>query len=297
METKTKIICFGETLWDVFPEGAKIGGAPLNVAYHLQRLGLESNIISRIGSDDWGERLIQQVKNWGISTDTLQKDSIYDTSTVLANVQYDGETTYDIVKPVAWDFIEWKEAYKPLIKAADAVVFGSLAFRSATSRTTLSQLIEEANFLVFDVNLRPPHYTGDQIIEMLSKTHLLKVNEEELATIAGWLGLEKESEANQVQHLKSRFSIEEVLVTKGRKGALYFSNEECIKVDVFPVKVINTVGSGDAFLAAFLSEKFGNSTSTPQQQLEKAALLGAFVAGKDGACPHYDENDLQRFKG
>lgn len=293
---KTQIICFGETLWDIFPEGERIGGAPLNVAYHLHQLGLGARIISRIGNDEWGRRLKQQVKAWGLSADTLQEDFVHETSKVLAHVKGNGETTYEIVKPVAWDFIEREEAYRSLARVADALVFGSLAFRSPDSRETLLGMIEESRFTVFDVNLRPPHYIEDQILEVFEQVNLLKLNNDELQTISGWLGYEKESEADQVKRLRDQFSMEEVLVTKGSEGARYFADGEDIVVKAVRVKVVNTVGSGDAFLAAFLSRKFGEMTFSLKECLEEAAVLGAFVASKDGACPDYSEEELGKFK-
>ncbi len=296
MDFKAKILCYGETLWDVFPEGARIGGAPLNVAYHLHRLGMDAKIISRIGKDKWGEKLKKQVRSWGLQTDTLQEDKTHDTSIVRAHVQNDGETTYEIVAPVAWDFIAWEEDFSDLVENAGAVVFGSLAFRSPDSRKTLFRIIENADFTVYDVNFRPPYYDREMVIQVLRKTDFLKLNHEELSIIADWIGVEKEPEEKQVESLRQEFSIHEILVTKGSKGAHYFSEELKVEVKAFPVEVINTVGSGDAFLAAFLSGKFGEQPTSPREQLEKAALLGAFVAGKDGACPTYNKTDLQRFK-
>lgn len=297
MKAKPSIICYGEVLWDVFPKGSKIGGAPLNVMYHLNQLGVDAKIISRVGDDEWGENLLSQLEGWGLSTEMCQIDPHYDTSKVIADVDtYTGETTYDIIAPVAWDFIEATQDAQKAVSASDAFVFGSLSMRNEVSRETLFNLLEKSNYSVFDVNIREPHYARDLILRTFEEVQLLKLNHNELNVIAHWIDLNLTEEWGEVKTLQDNFGIKEILVTKGESGASYYIGEDHYEVEAFPVSVVDTVGSGDAFLAAFLSEKFGNPNSDPQEQLEKAALLGAFVAGHEGACPDYDKDDLIDFR-
>jgi fructokinase len=145
MENK-KVVCFGEVLWDILPTGKKPGGAPMNVAYHLNRLGIQSTIISSIGMDDDGDELKVFLSNIGMPTEFIQTDEQYPTSKVLARIGADDEVTYDIVAPVAWDFIRYEHGFARLIEDADVLVYGSLVARNATSRDTLLQLLDRARY-------------------------------------------------------------------------------------------------------------------------------------------------------
>ena len=288
------VLCFGEVLWDIFPEGMKPGGAPLNVAYHLNRLGLDSHIISRVGSDVLGDRMLQQIADWGVSASFCQQDIQFPTGTVETEMDDKCDVTYDIVYPVAWDFIGWEARYQQQAVRADALVFGSLIMRHAVSRETLLKLLPAASYRVFDVNLRQPHYTAEKVLAVLPQTDLLKLNEDELAIISRWLEAAEAPELEAVRLLQERFGIAEILVTRGGKGATYYSGGKSRDSAVYKVKVADTVGSGDAFLAAFLSGRFSGK-DFGQEQLDFAAGLGAFVASQNGACPPYDQKDLQRF--
>lgn len=296
MKRKSTIICFGEVLWDVFPEGSKIGGAPLNVAYHLNKLGLNSLIISRVGEDDNGQKLLNQIDSWGISTANCQVDKRHPTSRVLAKVAADGDTTYEILAPVAWDFIAWNPEVAELVLGADALVFGSLAARMPTTRETLLRLIKTAKYKVFDVNLRAPHYSKEGIFELLAHVDLLKINHEELEILVHWLDPQVREERRQIDLLFQKFPVSEILVSKGAEGATHYTEGSTLDCPAYSIEVINTVGSGDAFLAGFLSQKWGARGSKVEDQLQKAALMGAFVATKDRACPDYDEQMLKEFK-
>src|SRR5690606_30668687 len=190
MESTTRsfneVTCFGEILWDVFPGSEKPGGAPMNVAYHLHRLGIKSNIVSRIGNDKRGRSLLDILEGWGLSTQYIQVDTEHDTSEVQAVMDDNEEVKYEIISPVAWDFIEWKTELDARLSTSDAFVFGSLASRNDTTYKTLISMLEKAKYKVFDVNLREPHYNETIIKFLLNQANLLKLNEAELGIISEW---------------------------------------------------------------------------------------------------------------
>jgi fructokinase len=284
MNTNT-VVCFGEMLWDVLLTGAKPGGAPMNVAYHLQKLGLPTAVISRVGADERGERLIDLLKKNGITTDYVQVDPIHQTGVVLAQLNERAEASYDIVRPVAWDFIEVHEDLKKLVAESRYFVFGSLAARSTTSANTMFQLLEVANTKVLDINLRAPHFTKAMVEELLQHCDALKINDQELPLIAGWYGAFKTQE-EAMALLQDRFRIETIVTTCGANGALLIRNGVLYSHPGFKINVRDTIGSGDAFLAALLY-KIHNGTPAAEA-LEFANGLGAFIASCEGACPSYE---------
>src|SRR5205823_4645529 len=149
-----KVVCFGEVLWDILPSGPVPGGAPMNVSYHLQKLNKNPALITRIGMDEKGQELMNVFSGHGVSTDFFQADNKYETGKVYANPNEYNEVIYDIVKPVAWDFIAWENAFAELMADAEFFVFGSLAARNKISKDTLFRLLEIAKSKVLDINLR-----------------------------------------------------------------------------------------------------------------------------------------------
>ncbi len=288
------IVCFGEVLWDIFPTGERAGGAPFNVAYNSFRMGTEVCMLSKIGKDKLGERLIEQIKDWNISTDLIQVDEIHPTGTVLANFDENGEAHYDIVRNVAWDFIEILPEHKEVIQNADAFVFGSLAARSETSRKTLFQLLEWAKFKVFDVNFRPPFVDFNLIKKLLHKTDLVKMNKAELRKIIDDLGEEYVDEETSAKHIQKYFGIHEVILTKGSKGARYFIGDKNYTFTAIPIEIADTVGSGDSFLAGFLHKRIQGKS--PEEIMKQAVSLGAFITSKSGACPDYSYDEFRNFR-
>ena len=253
------VVCFGEMLWDVLPSGAKPGGAPMNVAYHLQKLGMHPAVISRVGNDEHGAQLRALLEANEITTVHVQHDAAHQTGVVLAHLNERAEAMYDIVQPVAWDFIEWHADLKKLVNEATYFLFGSLASRNNTSRNTLFQLLEQANTKVLDINLRAPHFTQSGVEVLLQQCHILKINDQELPLIAGWYGHLKKLE-EQMAMLQERFNIQTIVTTRGGDGAVLKIGDDVYSHPGFKVKVKDTVGSGDAFLAALLyklSQKSG----------------------------------------
>ena len=287
-----KAICYGEILWDLLPSGAKPGGAPMNVAYHLQKLGITATLISKIGKDSWGNDLIALLQKQTIDTAYIQIDQEHVTGRVNAVIKENNEVEYDIVFPVAWDFISMQQELISLVQQTKYFVFGSLASRNNVSANTLLQLLEAANTKVLDINLRPPHFKRATIETLLNKTDIVKLNEHEVQLIAGWFN-KFDNLQDQVKSLQEHFTIDTVLVTRGEHGALVNEKGTFYGHSGYKVKVEDTVGSGDAFLAGYLFKLDNNNT--PQESLAFANALGAFIATRPGACPSYSlemVNDL-----
>ena len=283
------IVCFGEILWDILPSGSFPGGAPLNVAYHLRKLGNPVTLITRFGLDEEGKKLVTLIDGYAIGTEYFQVDTEWPTGKVLGTVHENHEVRYDILRPVAWDFIEWSNELGELAAGAPYLVFGSLAARSAVSRETLYRLLEAAPRRVLDANLRPPHYTRETLEKLFTRLHLLKLNHEELEGITGWFSRYK-TDAERVQILQDRFDIPVIVVTRGAKGALLNMEGTVYEEPGLTVDVMDTVGSGDAFLAGLLTQlRLGRS---PTEALRFANATGAFVATRKGGCPAYDPEEI-----
>ncbi|RYF18199.1 MAG: carbohydrate kinase [Flavobacteriales bacterium] len=284
-------ICFGEILWDNLPSGRLAGGAPMNVAYHLKKLGLATSLISRVGKDKAGDDLLEFVADIGITTENVQLDPSQNTSEVIAELKANNEMVYTITYPTAWDFIEWKRDFEVKIAGADVFIFGSLSARNEVSRKTLLQLLEFSKFSVFDVNLRAPYFNKEVIGTFLSKADFVKLNENEIVILGEWFTDEAE-ENSQVRALMAKFQISEILITKGAEGGTYYNAVETINYKAAKVDVVDTVGSGDSFLAAFISKKLSGETIA--DCLNFASKIAGFVTSQKGACPSYDVDELKR---
>lgn len=287
-------VCFGEILWDIFPTGTRAGGAPFNVAYNLDKMGLKVQMISKIGKDQLGNDLLKQIKNWNISTDFIQIDDERPTGTVIANFDEHGEAHYDIINDVAWDHIEISQEQRELVTQAEAFVFGSLIARNEQSRNTLLELIEFSKFRVFDVNFRPPFIDFELIRRLLQKAHLVKMNKAELRTIIEFLGEEYIDEDNSIKYIQKQFDLNEIVLTKGSKGARYFVGDKSYDFSAVSIEVYDTVGSGDSFLAGFLSKRIQGKL--PKEIMKQAVSLGAFITSKSGACPDYTYDEFTTFR-
>lgn len=285
-----KVVCFGEVLWDILPSGAVPGGAPMNVAYHLQKLNKNPALITRIGIDDKGQQLMKIFSDQDVCTDFFQVDNKYETGKVFANPNEYNEVVYDIVKPVAWDFIGWDDAFTELVSNAEFFVFGSLAARNKVSKDTLFKLLETAKNKVLDINLRAPHYSRRIVEQLLRKANFVKMNLAELELITGWFSNYTSIE-DRLQSIADKFKLSNMVVTMGGNGALLLMNGEITKHHGFKIVVVDTVGSGDAFLAGLLSQLLDNAGS--EASLEFASGLGAFIATHTGACPGYEVEEIK----
>lgn len=293
---KINIACFGEVLWDIFPGGQRrAGGAPFNVAYHLFKMGIAVNMISSVGDDEPGHELLLKIKNWRMSTDGIQVSKAHPTSTVIASMDENNDAQYDIVQDVAWDFIEVTEADQRILSTTDALVFGSLGTRNEKSGNTLFELIEASSFNVFDINLRPPYYDVRVIKDLLHKTQLAKFNKAELRMMLDFLGKTYNTEKDGIRYLQETFGMHEIIVSKGSKGALYAHDDDFYLYPPVTIEVKDTVGSGDSFLAGFLSKRLEEGTSA-HQIMNQAVSLGAFITAREGACPEYSLEDFIEFR-
>lgn len=266
----------------------------MNVAYHLHRLGLESKLVSSVGHDQAGKELIDFLKAMGLETSYVQVNPEQKTSEVQATVNPDNhEVTYEILAPVAWDFIRLDEALTSVVEDAQAFVYGTLSARNIVSRSTLNLLLEKSPYRIFDVNLRAPHYTKETIEQLLRPAHLAKLNKSELTLLAGWYNPNCRREAECVEVLLNKFKIQEIIVTKGGDGASYYSHTLRYDYPSYAIDVNDTIGSGDSFLAAFLAMKLRNEPL--ELVMDYSAAMGAFITSQAGACPPYSKSDLERF--
>jgi fructokinase len=286
-----QIVCFGEMLWDLLPTGAMPGGAPMNVAIHLMYNGVNPVVISRVGTDEYGSRLLDFLKEKGLSTRFVQVDERHRTGIVHANVTNKTEVTYDIVQPVAWDFIEYSDEAHEIVALSEVFVYGSLAARHETSRNTLLELLPMAKQKVFDVNLRPPHYSPEGVEELLREATIVKLNHSELNELSNWYGSGQSGEREKMQFLKERYNLELVILTRGENGAAVLHGNEYTEHPGVAVQVEDTIGSGDSFLATFLSNYLRQQPLA--EALKKACLVGAFVATRKGATPPYSPDDVE----
>lgn len=288
--TQKNIVCFGEMLWDMLPSGKMPGGAPMNVAIHLKNFGNNATIISRVGTDDLGTELIAFVEENGLNTQFIQHGQTHLTGVVKVNMDDKNNVSYKIVKPVAWDYILLENDALEAVKKSDCFVFGSLSARSEQTFETLKKLLAVAKFKVLDINLRPPYYDKETIEFLLNNTDLLKLNHLELDEISAWFFQSGTIQEN-LNRLSELFKIKTICVTLGEDGAMLLHNNEFFKSEGFEVEVVDTIGSGDSFLASFISNFLKN---TPvEHALVEACAMGALVATHHGASPLISKEEIQ----
>ncbi|MER0438797.1 carbohydrate kinase [Emticicia sp. W12TSBA100-4] len=287
--SKKNIVCFGEVLWDLLPTGKIAGGAPMNVAVHANQLGLDAIMISAVGDDELGEGITSFLSSRGLSVSTIQKNE-YQTGIVEVTLDAKGSPSYEIIQPVAWDFIRLTENAKKAVQVTDALVFGSLALRNEVSKNTLFALQAEAKLKVLDINLRKPFYTSELADELFKVADIVKVNDEELEMICAWYGQTGDETAN-AKFLKERYQLKGIIVTRGGNGAFFIDeNNEFAEHQGFKVTVNDTIGSGDSFLASFITKWLNGEK--PAEALKFACAVGAFVATQKGATPVISEEDI-----
>ncbi len=293
-EPTPQVVCFGEMLYDHLPSGCFPGGAPMNVALHLLQQGVEVQFVSRVGADEAGASLRAYLTERGLPTHLIQADADHPTGKVVADVTQSDDVQYDILHPVAWDFIDADAAALQAVAGADLVLYGSLAARSATSRRTLEKLLAVAPRTAFDVNLRAPHYDQKTVTLLLERANLVKLNEEEFALLATWyFGSEPTPEA--VRQLAERFGIDTVCITRGAEGAELWHVGQHWQQAGFSVRVADTIGSGDAFLGTLLSKLLRGDP--PPDCLRYACAVGAYVASQPGATPKLDAKSIKIIAG
>jgi len=286
-----EIICYGEVLWDMLPTGKKLGGAPLNVALRLQTLGYSTKVISSIGKDAAGDGIVEQMEIHNATLNHLQVSHNYATSEVLVSLNDTGSATYEIKMPCAWDDIQLLEKDLTAVKAADAFIYGSLVARQHTSRDTLFALLKVSQFNVFDVNLRPPHYKLETLSTLMKQADFIKFNDDELFEIAAAMGGKKLSLNESIHFIAQETQTARICVTLGANGAVLFQDDNILYNKGYKIEVADTVGAGDSFLAALISQLLAGANA--DVALDYACAIGAIVASKEGANPIISEKEIQ----
>jgi fructokinase len=282
------ILCFGEILWDTFGTEKVAGGAPMNVARHLVQQGADVSFASRVGSDESGKALIGFLKAGDLYSELIQTDDELPTCEVTVRLDKQGSATYIIPKPCSWDNIQTEPALTEAAKKATAIVFGSLVCRENITRDTLLNLLNETAALkIFDVNLRPPHYTLSDIETLAARADVVKMNEDEAVLLIGETdgGLRE-----KIIEFQKKYHARTICVTRGENGAILWHDHQFYEHPGYKVNVVDTVGAGDAFLATFIGGLL-NGADMPDL-LKKACAVGAFVTTKRGANPVYSMADI-----
>ena len=290
MKKTFKIIGVGEILWDVFPNGKKLGGAPANFAYHVTALGHEGIIISRIGDDNYGKEIIEQLISLGLLTDYIQIDSEKETGVVEVQIDDKNQPHYIIKEDVAWDFIQWDSKFDSLVESADAICFGTLAQRSKVSRNTIINLLKKMNkdaVKVYDINLRQSFYNKNIIVDSLKLSDILKLNSDEIEVLRELLNISARYDEKEVcKFLIDSFDLSLICLTKGEEGSILFDKQNSYSSPSYPYKVADRVDAGDAFTAAVIVYYLEGE---PIDVISvKANKLASWVTSKNGGTPVYD---------
>ncbi|GAB5398958.1 MAG: carbohydrate kinase [Aureisphaera sp.] len=287
--TNLQVICFGEILWDIFPEYKVIGGAPLNVALRLASLQVNVGIVSCIGNDESGDTAARYINSEGVVTDFVARHKELKTGEVWVVLDKKGSASYTISDPVSWDAIPPAPHIVEAVGKTPYFIFGSLAFRNEFNRNTMKVLLPKANTKIFDVNLRAPHYNLSIVHELMQHADFIKLNDEELVEVCDGLGCEMNGLEERIRWLQQVTQTETICVTQGDKGATLLCEGSLFYHPGFKVKVEDTVGAGDSFLAALVNTLLIEQKS-PENALATACATGALVASKSGAnCSVSDE--------
>lgn len=290
---KQNILCLGEVLWDTFGDEKVAGGATMNVAFHLAQQGASVSFASSVGTDASGNELVGFLKDNDLFSDLIQRDETLPTCEVTVQLDEHQQATYIIPQPVSWDNIKPKAALSKCAKSARAIVFGSLICRDTTTRNTLLNLLNDTTALkVFDVNLRAPHYTSQTIETLAARANVVKMNEEEADLL---INDKKGNLKEKITEFRKKYHAQTICVTRGAHGVMVWHDHEFYEHPGFEVKVADTVGAGDSFLATFI---VGLLNQLPMQQvLERACAVGAYVATKRGATPKYVDGIVDLMAG
>ncbi|MBI9018859.1 MAG: carbohydrate kinase [Phycisphaerae bacterium] len=283
---KKIVVGLGEILWDMLPEGRRLGGAPANFAYHSHALGARGVIVSSIGDDNDGEEIFDRLTKLDIETKYLSRTANYPTGTVSVELNEEGQADYLIHSPVAWDDIQWNDSLAELARKCDAVCFGSLAQRNSVSRQTIQQFLQATTrdcLRVFDINIRQDYATAEIVQESMRLGNILKLNDEELPAIASMLGINQEDETKLINELILHYNLICVILTKGSAGSVIYTKDDISVCPGQHVKVADTVGAGDSFTAAAV---MGLLENKPLRQLhQRATKIAAYVCTQPGATP------------
>ncbi|MDE6650239.1 MAG: carbohydrate kinase [Muribaculaceae bacterium] len=283
---KDFVVGMGEALWDLLPEGKKIGGAPANFAYHVSQFGLPSCVVSAVGDDHLGKEILDNFTSKGLNQ--LISVVPYPTGTVQVELDEAGIPMYDIKENVAWDNIPFNEALEGLAKETKAVCFGSLAQRNVVSRETINKFLDamperEDSLVVFDVNLRQGFYTKEILCNSMERCNILKINDEELVTVSRMFGYPGIDLQDKCWILLGKYNLKMLILTCGVNGSYVFTPGNVSFQPTPKVEVADTVGAGDSFTAAFVASILKGKSVAEAHSI--AVRTSAFVCTKKGAMP------------
>lgn len=279
------VVGMGEALWDMLPEGKKLGGAPANFAYHVSQLGLDSCVVSAVGDDVLGKEIRATFKEKKVRN--MIETVPYPTGTVQVTLDAEGVPQYEIKEGVAWDNIPYTPELKALAAETKAVCFGSLAQRSVVSRNTINRFLDdmpkEGTLRIFDINLRQNFYSKDVLCNSFKKCNILKINDEELVTVSRMFGYPGIDLQDKCWILLAKYDLKMLILTCGVNGSYVFVPGSVSFVETPKVKVADTVGAGDSFTAAFVASILkGKSVSEAHRM---AVDVSAYVCTQNGAMP------------
>ena len=290
MKEQFTVAGIGELLWDVFPSHKRPGGAPANFACHCHRLGAEAYPVSCVGTDGLGRRIREEVRGMGVDASYVLESERFPTGTVQVSLDEKGKPTYRILENVAWDHLPLTDRLKELAQKLDAVCFGSLSQRSAVSRETIRAFVQrmpDKSLRIFDVNLRPPCYSKEQVEGSLRLASVLKLSDEELPVLAGYFDLQGDVMA-QLSGLRELFELKLVAYTRGPDGSLLVGDGEFDDAAGLKAVVVDSVGAGDSFTAALC---MGVLKGWPLSKVNLFANnVAAFVCSQKGATPILPEH-------
>lgn len=280
------VVGMGEALWDVLPEGKKIGGAPANFAYHVSQFGLPSRVVSAVGNDPLGREIVENFTSKGLNH--LIEEVPYPTGTVQIEIDPAGVPQYDIKENVAWDNILYTARLEALAGQTRAVCFGSLAQRNVVSRDTINRFLDAMpqtadSLVVFDVNLRQGFYTKEILCNSMKRCNILKINDEELVTVSRMFGYPGIDLQDKCWILLGKYNLRMLILTCGINGSYVFTPGNVSFQPTPKVEVADTVGAGDSFTAAFIASLLKGKSVTEAHAL--AVRTSAFVCTRKGAMP------------
>ena len=280
------IVGMGEALWDVLPEGKKIGGAPANFAYHVSQFGFDSRVVSAVGNDELGDEILEIFREKQLKHQLERVN--YPTGTVQVTLDNGGVPCYDIKEGVAWDNIPFTDDLKRLALSTRAVCFGSLAQRDEVSRATINRFLDtmpdmEGQLKIFDINLRQNFYTKEVLRESFRKCNVLKINDEELIIISRMFGYPGIDLQDKCWILLAKYNLKMLILTCGVNGSYVFTPGEISFVETPKVEVADTVGAGDSFTATFVAAVLKGKSVTEAHKL--AVEVSAYVCTQNGAMP------------
>ena len=282
------VVALGAVLWDVFIDGARLGGAPANFAVHAAALGAQSALVSCVGDDAMGRDALEILRGRGVATEAVQVHAHRPTGRVIVTLE-DGQPAYEIVEDVAWDALTWQSELARLARVARVICFGTLDQRDPQSRRAIVNFLDAASpacLRVLDINFRQHFHTEEVVLSSLARADVLKLNDEEVPLLRDYVGGVADVDAFLIE-LRMRFDLQCVVLTLGADGCRVISHAGICHAVGEKQRVVNTVGAGDAFTAAFALHLLNGATI--QTCAEQANAIGGFVTTQDSGMPALPE--------